>query len=289
MSSGKPDWYTSAVLTGKYGIQFLPVAVDGDGNIKAVLQGSSLITGDVNATDLNTLKQIQGIEGATYRTIAVDSLGQLIAVIKSAAGNNVVVDASGFLSSILKGTYSTPGDKNIAVDADGRLMAMVKALYGSTVKDVQSDTNGNLTLNLKAQDLAEIINRPKYGAMQHSEGGVTIGTGQEVTILQISGKGMTYSGYIYLYTSTEAYMSTPILYIDGTGSGQFRLDERLERFQAEENSDPFRIAIYNTVNNKFSVALKRGITFDTSLQISVINSSGTQNLSCLYSFQFALI
>ncbi len=65
MSSGKPDWYTSAVLTGKYGINFLPVAVDGEGNIKAVLQGTSVISGDVEATDLNTVKQIQGVDGLT--------------------------------------------------------------------------------------------------------------------------------------------------------------------------------------------------------------------------------
>lgn len=275
MSSGKPDWYTSAVLTGKYDIQFLPVAVDGEGNIKAVLQGSSLIAGDVNATDLNTIKQIQGIEGATYRTIAVDSLGQLIAVMKSAAGNNVLVDASGFLSAVLKGTYSAPGDKNIAVDGDGRLIAMVKALYGSTVKDVQSDANGNLTLNIKAQDLLEIINRNKYGAAKLNIGYRADPPPTKSEVISVAGKGIIYGGTIEIINGTEAEKMIIDIDIDSEQFESRQIQNIFESGITGKLSVPILALRYDTVNQEFTIKIPDGVTFENSFTISVTGVLGS--------------
>jgi len=87
-------------IQGKYGTELIPVAVDENGNIRVLIQGVPEITGNVNATDVNTVKQIQGYDGTQYRTLAVDSDGHLVAVIKgeyAGALKTVATNEQGFM------------------------------------------------------------------------------------------------------------------------------------------------------------------------------------------------
>ena len=121
-----PDFLRGIALIGKYGTSYLPVAVDPTGQLYIILTGAPDVTipGTVDVDDLNTVKQIQGIDGTTYRTAKVDSSGQFIMVPRGQSGNYMTVDASGFLTTVLKGLCGS-ALATVAVDSAGRMIGLI--------------------------------------------------------------------------------------------------------------------------------------------------------------------
>jgi len=119
-----PDFLRGIALIGKYGTTYLPVAVDPTGQLYIVLTGAPDITipGTVNVDDLNTVKQIQGTDGAVYRTAKVDASGQFIMVPRGQSGNYMAIDANGFMTAVLKGDYGGTL-YTIGLDNEGRITA----------------------------------------------------------------------------------------------------------------------------------------------------------------------
>jgi len=58
MASGKPDYHNDSIISGKYAATFVPVGVDVNGNMLAIMQGDF---------------------GGALQTIAVDAAGRMIA------------------------------------------------------------------------------------------------------------------------------------------------------------------------------------------------------------------
>lgn len=143
-----PDWLRAVALIGMYGTTPLPIAVDASGQLYIVLTGAPDVTipGNVNTVDLNTVKQIQGTDGSAYRTAKVDANGQFIMVPRGASGNYMSVDASGFLSAILKGLKPDASLGSVAVDANGQLVMVPR---GSSGNYMLVDAAGFLTAVLK--------------------------------------------------------------------------------------------------------------------------------------------
>ncbi len=113
-----------SVLQGIDGSTLRTLATDSNGFLKAVLQGTTSVSGDVNATDQNTVKQIQGTDGSVYRTAKVDTNGQFIMVPRGSNGNYMLVDSNGFLASLMKG--SDAGTlRTIAVDQNGYMLGKI--------------------------------------------------------------------------------------------------------------------------------------------------------------------
>jgi len=161
-----PDFLRGIALIGKYGTTYLPVAVDPTGQLYIVLTGAPDITipGTVNVDDLNTVKQIQGTDGAVYRTAKVDASGQFIMVPRGQSGNYMAVDAAGYLTAILKGLKPDASLGSIAVDASGQLImvprgssgnymdvdasgfltAVLKGIYSGVLKTIAVDTDGRM-------------------------------------------------------------------------------------------------------------------------------------------------
>jgi len=59
MTSGMPDWSKAAVMRGKHGTTFIPIAVDEDGNVIGVLMGS--YAGDLKVIDLDEEGRVRAI------------------------------------------------------------------------------------------------------------------------------------------------------------------------------------------------------------------------------------
>lgn len=150
-----PDWLRGAALVGQNGVNYLPVAVDPAGQMYIVLTGAPDITipGDVNIVDLNTLKQIQGTDGTVFRTAKVDANGQFIMVPRGQTGNYMSVDASGYLTAILKGLKPDASLGSIAVDASGQLIMVPR---GATGNYMNVDAAGYLTAILKGLEGANL-------------------------------------------------------------------------------------------------------------------------------------
>jgi hypothetical protein len=102
-----------------------PIAVDSEGHIIMVPYGVVQVTGDVNATPTTTVRQIQGTDGTTYRTIAVDSKGRIITQVYG-----------------MSGTTPTP----ISVDTAGRIITMAYGMYDTTPKPLATDSQGRLLM-----------------------------------------------------------------------------------------------------------------------------------------------
>jgi len=106
--------------TGNY------LAVDAQGYMGAILKATAdvAVTGTAAVTQEDSVRQVQGAEGANLRTIAVDANGQIIMVPRGASGNYLGVDDAGYMTTVMKGTYGALL-KTLATDDDGNLIALL--------------------------------------------------------------------------------------------------------------------------------------------------------------------
>ena len=109
--------------------------------------------------DYNQLAAIQGLEGATLRVVAVDASGQIIMVPRGAGGNYMSVDASGYLSSVMKGIEGATL-RTIAVDASGNIIGILKGDYMGAVKTLAVDAQGRMLAVLT--DPEDVFGNPNY-------------------------------------------------------------------------------------------------------------------------------
>jgi hypothetical protein len=109
--------------------------------------------------DYNQLAAIQGLEGTTLRVVAVDASGQIIMVPRGAGGNYMSVDASGYLSSIMKGLDGVTL-RTIAVDGSGNILGLLQGDYMGTVKTLAVDAQGRMLAVLT--DPEDVFGNPHY-------------------------------------------------------------------------------------------------------------------------------
>lgn len=168
-----PDWTRPTQLFAKDPSgDLVPVVVDANGQLYIVIQGAlESITADVNVTQEEKDREIQGADGATLRTVAVDASGQIIMVPRGQSGNYMLVDASGYLTAILKGLDGATlrsvevdsggriinvirdptSDNYVAVDSSGYLTNVIKGLDGATLRTVAVDASGNIVAVMKGE------------------------------------------------------------------------------------------------------------------------------------------
>ena len=137
----------SAILKGeKPDTSLGNVAVDASGRIIMVPYGTTTVAGTATVTQAEKDREIQGADGATLRTIAVDSSGQIIMVPRGQSGNYMSVDASGYLSAILKGLGADLALHTVSVDNAGQIVMVPRGASGNYMS---VDANGFMTAILK--------------------------------------------------------------------------------------------------------------------------------------------
>jgi len=142
-----PDGYRVVTLVGQEsGGTPQIVQLDGAGRIVAVIQGEiEGITDHITVDQSSAVRQIQGTDGSTLKTVKLDANGQLIMVPRGQSGNYMSVDASGFLTSVMKGDYTgTP--TTLAVDSSGNIVAVIKGEYSGSLKTLATDADGRLQI-----------------------------------------------------------------------------------------------------------------------------------------------
>lgn len=129
------------------------------------------------------------------------------------------------------------------------------------------------SIDIRNQDLAQLINRNKFGTPQLSSGSPTVTAGETKTITSLSGRGVIYFGFIYIVgsaLSTELLLS---LTIDGVLVSQ-KSPYQLYLYGITENlSAPVYLRQYDTINGRFSLVFSSNITFETSVLITLSNFS----------------
>ena len=132
-------------VQGIEGANLRTVAVDASGRLIMVPYGTTTVAGTATVTQADSIREIQGADGATLRTVVVDSAGRMIMVPMGQSGNYMAVDASGYLTTILKGLEGA-NLRTLVVDSAGRLVAVVKGMYDSTPTDVAVDASGRMIM-----------------------------------------------------------------------------------------------------------------------------------------------
>ena len=130
-------------------------------------------------------------------------------------------------------------------------------------------------VDIAYQALAQVTNRPKYGGAQSADGYLAVAASQENTLFTISGKGMTYGGYVKVEYASSQKDSGFLIYLDGGlfGTAGF---EALNKFGLTlENSHPLYLRKYDDVNFIYCMALSRGITFESSFSLAYLEQHGT--------------
>ena len=142
-----PDWLRGIILLGHDGEEYRVVSLDEDGQLGVVLKAAAEVTipGDVSVDQNDSIREMQGVEGVTLRTVAVDADGQIIMVPRGSTGNYMAVDANGYLGAILKAAaeVTIPGDVNVTQEASTREM---QGAEGVTLRTVAVDANGQIIM-----------------------------------------------------------------------------------------------------------------------------------------------
>ena len=122
------------------------VAVDAAGRIVMVPYGTTTVAGTATVTQAAKDREVQGANGETLRTLAVDGTGQLVMVPRGQSGNYMSVDASGFLSALVKGIDGGAVLRTVAVDTSGQIVMVPRGQSGNYLG---VDANGFMTAVLK--------------------------------------------------------------------------------------------------------------------------------------------
>ena len=175
--------------------------------------------------------------------------------------------------------------KRVAVDADGNIQAFLKALYDSTVTNVKCDANGNIFMNVKAQDLAEVINRPTYGGPLVANASTTNPTTGSHSLVSITGTGWGYGGFLYMNGDADFKDDYFTYIIDGEVMGGLTPDQFMDYGFYHSNPTSFHLTHYSEINDIYVQELYGGISFESSLAVSFIaggNRTGTVGAFILY-------
>lgn len=146
----------------------------------------------------------------------------------------------------------------------------------------------NRYVNVVAQDLGELINRPKYGAAARKQGVRNTLAGDSVLLCEVSGKGVTYGGYVKCQPAMSHADDYIYFMIDGTSliGGTFKGLSDLGIHSAGDNL--FFVTLYDETNFNYSMSWAAGITFETSLKAYYFNMT-VENRLVTYWLYYALI
>ncbi len=123
MAEGLPDYTESMELKG----------AKADGSLVTVK----------SADDGSLYIVVVGSDGINLVPVAVDASGQIIVVPRGQSGNYMSVDASGFLSTIIKGS-SSGSLVTVAVDATGHILGVLQGDYAGALKTLAVDSQGRM-------------------------------------------------------------------------------------------------------------------------------------------------
>jgi len=133
----------------------------------------------------------------------------------------------------------------------------------------------NTAINITGQDIAQVIERPMYGASEFASYSDTIAEDGFDTLFSITGTGMIYGGTLYhlgAFATNYIYIAPEI---DGVVMTWATI-AGLQDWQTEDKSmfvcfDQY----YSEENDKYINGISHGITFESSFLIGIINIAGS--------------
>lgn len=188
------------------------------------------------------------------------------------------------VAAILKGTYA--GDpKAIAVDVNGYMIAMLSALFGGNPTNLQCDASGNIKINLDAQDLAELINRNKFGTATRGLTTIVCAGSSSTGIFNIYGKGYCYGLLLYIADADVSILDTITCYLDYNIIFEPTWQNLKTMDLTTSLYTPAHLMVYDVTTPYFSAAFLTGYTFETHIGLKyTVNGANavTVTTECVY-------
>lgn len=132
--------------------------------------------------------------------------------------------------------------------------------------------DGMQHVNIAAQDIAELTQRPKYGAFRQVSYAGAILPDESPTLFSISGKGIIYGGYLFSINTTESHASdVTLIQIDGTITHVVSFTELNDRNLDSNWNEIFYLKKFDDINWEYVESFSQGITFETGFSIRYYN------------------
>ena len=131
-----------------------------------------------------------------------------------------------------------------------------------------------LQTNIANQTLAQIINRPKYGAADSVEGNVAATANDETLICTVSGKGIIYGGRIQVPDVSAPETSRPRLYIDDELVVGPNFIGMLRYGMCRYGAHIWTLSKYDQTAEIYVAVLQPGITFEESATLKYNEAEG---------------
>ena len=131
------------------------------------------------------------------------------------------------------------------------------------------------SINITGQDLAEVIERPKYGESEFASYSGIIAEDDDAILFSVTGTGMVYGGQIYHLGAFDTSYAYIVPEIDGVVMTAASLAGLLDWQTEDKNMYICFDQYYSEENGKYINGITRGITFETSFLIGVLNVAGS--------------
>lgn len=197
-------------------------------------------------------------------------------------------DLPDFFSNFIAKGWDGAAFRTIKVTETGEMYILVSALFEEGITGLQCDEFGNLRMNVKAQDLAEVINRPKYGGALFSSAGIAIPGDSDRIPVHVVGKGVTYGGYLIVnHDSTKKHNSAAVK-LDGTLGPSLSYEGMVKNGITQIHSAAFYITAYDETDYHYVICLTPFITFETEFEIHYWNT-GAGIIALSWNIMYAII
>jgi len=129
-------------------------------------------------------------------------------------------------------------------------------------------------VDLVQQTIAFLTNRPMYGEAKKIETQVTVKPNDYKTLLELTGKGMIYSGIVYTQTDHSIYSDFVILEIDDIEIFSLTWAVLLDYGMMRYGDFVVWLSEYNDKDYKYLLSIKNGLTFEEKIRIRYYESLG---------------
>jgi hypothetical protein len=140
--------------------------------------------------------------------------------------------------------------------------------------DVVAQTIGNLDIDVKAQTLAQLINRPKYGGAELGSYSNAIAGLTTETLIDITGVGMIYGGWIRCTDTTTHKADIPRIWIDDMTIEADTWNSLNQAGVWRNPISPMSLTRYDETNFEYALMIGYGFTFETSVKLKYSNVYG---------------
>jgi len=143
-------------------------------------------------------------------------------------------------------------------------------------------------IDIIAQALAYLEQRPIYGEAKNAEDTVLIPANEGGSLVKIIGKGKLYSGIIHIATNHSVKEDHIRLYVDGNSIYETTW-ENLIRFGVSRPYDSLMWAsCYDEVNYRYAASFMGDITFEENFELAYYNTTD-YTVTLYYNLTYALV